>query len=145
VRVLPPVPRGIDPGLLFADWEKLPGHEGPVEFALDAESAEHSLWLTFHPPAERWPNPRLETLGPIAPGREIVLATPRGDESHLARCAEALSELFGAPAALRAEGGRPRGMFEPLVLHLGSGPGAERKLVQLLGLAEALLLAGGSR
>ncbi len=140
VRVLPPLPRGIDPGLVFADWEKRPGHTGPVEFALDAEAPEHSLWLTFHPPDERWPSPRVEMLQPPAPGREIVLVSPRGDELHLARFAEALEELLGVSAAARAAGFRPAGALEPLVLQLGDGPSAERKLVEYVGLSEAFAL-----
>jgi hypothetical protein len=145
VRVLAPLPRGVDPGLVFADWEKLPGHAGPVEFVLDAEAPEHSLWLTFHPPEERWPSPRLETLAGLVPGREVVLATPRGDEPHLARFAEALSELLGARATLRAEGTpRPPGL-EPLVLRFDGSPASERKLVEILGMAEAFALGAPGR
>ena len=145
VRVVPPLPRGVEPGPLLADWEKLPDHEGPVEFALDASQPEHSLWLTFRPPTERWPSPRLETLAAPGPGREIVLVSPRGDEPVLARFAEALSELLDAPAALRAEGFRPATPREPLVLHFGGGPSDERKLIELVGLAEAFALRAPNR
>ena len=139
VRLLPPLPRGVEPGQLFADWEKLAGHEGPVEFALDAEANEHTLWLTFLPPEERWPNPRLETLGRPA-GLEIVLRSPRGDEPYLARYAVALGELLGVPAVLRGARFVPPGPLEPLVLNLDAGPQGERKLVDSIGLAEAFVL-----
>ena len=139
VRLLPPLPRGVEPGQLFADWEKLAGHEGPVEFALDAEANEHTLWLTFLPPEERWPNPRLETLKRPA-GRELVLRSPRGDEPYLARCAAALGELLGVPAALRGARFVPPGPLEPLVVNLDAGPQGERKLVDSIGLAEAFVL-----
>lgn len=140
VRVLPPLPRGIDPGQLLADWEKLPGHVGPVEFVLDAEASEHSLWLAFLPPAERWPSPPVEALRPPAPGSEIVLVSARDGEPLLARFAEALSELLGVPAAVRAPGFRSRAELEPLVMRFGDGSRAERKLLEYIGLAEAFAL-----
>ncbi len=140
VRVLAPLPRGIDPGLVFADWEKLAGHEGPVEFTLDAEQPEHSLWLTFHPAEERWPSPRLELLARPSAGRELVLTSPGADEPVLARFAEALGELLQVPASLRAEGFRPASALEPIVLRFGPGPRSERKLLEYLGLAEAFAL-----
>lgn len=139
VRVLAPVPRGIDPGLIFADWEKLPDHEGPVEFTLDAEQPEHSLWLTFHPAKESWPSPRLELLARPTAGRELVVSAPEPEE-RLARFAEALGELVQVPASLRVEGVQAGAGLEPIVLHLGSGPRSERKLLEYLGLAEAFAL-----
>ena len=134
------LPRGVDPGLLFADWEKRPGETGALSFTLDSEASEHSLWLTFHPLAERWPNPRLETLPALAPGREVWLVSPRGDEPHLARFAEALGELLGHPSLLRPEGARAAPGLEPLVLRFPEGPGGERRLVEFVGLVEAFLL-----
>ncbi|HEX6884579.1 MAG TPA: hypothetical protein VF530_14480 [Planctomycetota bacterium] len=145
VAVLPPLPRGVDAGLLFADWEKLPGHVGPVPFELSAEDPEHSLWLTFHPPRERWPLPLPETLAPLAPGRTLLLVSPRGDEPHLARFAEALEELLGAPARLVPPGAPAPGELEPLRLRFDAPESAERKLVELLGLAEAFALRGPVR
>lgn len=145
VRVRAPLPRGIDPGLLFADWEKRPGEAGALSFTLDSEASEHSLWLTFHPPAERWPNPRLETLTALAPGREVWLVSSRGDEPHLARFAEALGELLDHPSQLRPEGARAMPGLEPLVLHFPEGPGGERRLVEFVGLVEAFLLGTPGR
>lgn len=140
-----PLPRGLEPGLLFADWEKLPGHVGPVEFRLDAEANEHSLWQTFQPPEARWPSPALETLPALAPGREIWLVSPRGDEPHLRRCAEALGELLGNVARACAAGSRPAPGLEPLVLRFDPGPASERMLVDVIGLAEAFALSRGVR
>ncbi len=145
VRVQAPLPNGIEPGLLFADWEKLPGHVGPVEFQLDAESNEHSLWLTFQPPQVRWPSPPLETLRAPPPGRELWLVSPRGDEPHLRRFAEALSELLGSVARACAAGTRPAPGLEPIVLRFDPGPSGERMLVDLVGLAEALALSAPDR
>jgi hypothetical protein len=146
VRILPPLPRGIEPGLLFQDWVKRPEHAGPLEFALSAEDPEHSLWLTFHPLEERWPSPRPETLERAAATRELVIWTPQGDEPHLRLCAETLGELLGVPSALRGAGWRPSAPgLEPLVVHLGATRADERKLVALLGLTEAWLLAGDGR
>jgi hypothetical protein len=145
VRVVPPLPRGVDAGLLFADWEKRPGHAGPLEFALTPEEPEHSLWLTFHAPEERWPLPLPETLVPLAPGRMIQLIGERGDEPHLMRFAEALEELFGSRARLQAPGTAPTEALEPLVLRFDSPAAAERKLVELFGLAEAFALHGPVR
>jgi hypothetical protein len=145
VRILAPLPRGVDAGLVFADWEKLPGHQGPVEFALDPTAGEHSLWLTFHPPASRWPEPAVEALAPLAPGRAIVLVTPHGNEPHLARFAEALAELTGARTRLVTEAGTAPGEMEPLVLRLDDPASAERKLVDLVGLTEAFALRSALR
>jgi len=145
VRVLAPLPRGIEPGLAFADWEKLPGDAGPVEFLLDAESNEHSLWQTFHPPEARWPSPPLETLGALTRGREILLESPRGDEPELRRFAEALSELLGIEARACAAESRSVAGLEPLVLRFAPGPVGERMLVDFLGLAEAFALSAPDR
>jgi hypothetical protein len=146
VRILPPLPRGIEPGLLFEDWVKRPENRGPVEFALSAEDPEHALWLTFHPLEERWPGPPPESLPPSAAERELVLWTPRGDEPHLRLCAETLGELLGVPSALRGAGWEPRAPgLEPLVVRLGATRADERKLVDLLGLAEAWLLGADGR
>jgi len=145
VRVLAPLPRGIQPGLAFADWEKLPPDAGPVEFRLDAESNEHSLWLTFHPPEARWPSPPLESLHALSPGREILLESPRGDEPELRRFAEALSELLGVEARVSAPQAHPRAGLEPLVLRFVPGPAHERMLVDLIGLAEAFALSAPDR
>jgi hypothetical protein len=141
VRVRAPLPRGIEPGLAFADWEKLPAGAGPVEFALDAESKEHSLWVTFHPPEARWPNPPPDTLRALAPGREILLESPHGDEPQLRRFAEALSELLGVEARACAADARPSRELEPLVLRFDPGPAGERMLVDCIGLAEAFALS----
>jgi hypothetical protein len=139
VRVRPPLPRGVDAGLLFADWERQEGH-APVEFTLSAEAPEHSLWLTFHPPSARWPKPRLETLAPEVAQREVVVLSPYGDEPHFARFAEALGELLGVPSALARAGSRPRGVLAPIALHLSDELDAERKWLDVLGLAEAFAL-----
>lgn len=145
VRVQAPLPRGIEPGMQFADWEKLPGHEGPVEFELDAESGEHSLWLTFRPPELRWPSPPRSALRALAPGREIRLESPRGDEPHLVRFAEALSELLGVPARACAPGTPLGPGLEPLVLRFDPGPAGERMLADFIGLAEAFVLVAPDR
>ena len=145
VRVSAPLPGGVEPGLLFADWEKLPGHVGPVEFRLDAESNEHSLWLTFQPPRVRWPSPPLAMLRAPLPGQELWLVSPRGDEPHLQRFAEALSELFGLVARGCDAGKRPPPGLEPIVLRFDPGPASERMLVDLIGLAEALALSAPDR
>ncbi|MSR60993.1 MAG: hypothetical protein EXS08_00910 [Planctomycetes bacterium] len=153
--VLAPLPQGVERGLLFADWNKLPEHQGPVPFELAAASAEadegapnpseHSLWLTFHPPQERWPAPSAEMLRAPPNGREILLLSPRGDEAHLRLFAEALGELLGTRTRLAAEGFAPASGLEPLVLHLAPGASGERKLVELFGLCEALLLGPSGR
>src|SRR5262245_9519678 len=145
VRVQAPLPRGVEPGLAFADWEKLPPGSGPTEFRLDAESNEHSLWVTFHPPGARWPSPRLDSISALNPGREILLESPRGDEPELHRFAEALSELLGVEARATAPGSLPRAGLEPLVLRFDPGPSRERMLADLIGLAEAFALSAPDR
>jgi len=139
VRVVAPVPQGIDPGLLFADWEKLDRNDEPVEFSLGGDAPEHSLWLTFHPPGARWPTPRSEALSALRPERGLVLLTPRTGDPLLARFAEALAELFGIPARVASEIPRAPGL-EPLVMNLEEAQGGERKLVSLIGLAESFAL-----
>jgi hypothetical protein len=145
VLVQAPLPRGVEPGLAFADWEKLPPGAGPVEFRLDAEANEHALWVTFRPPEARWPSPPLDTLVALNPGREILLESPRGDEPELRRFAEALSELLGVEARTSASGARPRAGLEPLVLRFGTAPARERLLTDLIGLAEAFALSAPDR
>lgn len=145
VRVRPPLPRGIEPGTLFVDWEKRPGERGPIEFVLDAEANEHSLWLTYHPREIGWPAPPPERLHPPEPGQEVRVLSPRGDEAHLRRFAEALGELLDRPAGLHASDERPPTGLEPLVLRFEDGPDDERKLVELMGTTEALLLAPEGR
>jgi hypothetical protein len=142
VAVAPPLPRGIERGLVLADWEKLTGSAAaePVEFLLAAEPPEHSLWLTFHPRAERWPDPRAEVLAAVRVERELVVCSPAGDEAHLARFAAAAGELLGIPARLAPQGFAAASGREPLVLNLGRGPGDEAKLVEILGALEAFLL-----
>jgi hypothetical protein len=145
VRVQAPVPRGVEAGLAFADWEKLPPGSAQAEFRLDSESSEHSLWLTFHPPEARWPSPALDALGALNPGREILLESPRGDEPELLHFAAALSELLGVAARLGARGAPARAGLEPLVLRFDPGPARERMLVDLVGLAEAFALSAPDR
>lgn len=145
VRLQPPVPNGIEPGVIFADWEKRPGERGPIEFRLDAEANEHSLWQTFHPRAARWPAPAPETLRPPRPGQALWVQSPGGDEAHLRRFAEALGELLECPAALHASSERPQAGLEPLVLRFEGGPEDERKLVELMGTTEAFLLQPADR
>jgi hypothetical protein len=145
VRLRAPMPRGIEPGLAFADWEKLPAGAGPVEFRLDAEANEHSLWVTFHPPEARWPSPPPETLRALTPGRMILLESPPDDEPVLRRFAEALSELLGVEARACAAGARPAPGLEPLVLRFDPGPAGERMLVDCIGLAEAFALSTPDR
>ncbi len=140
VRVIPPLPQRVDPGLVFADWERSSSGP-PVDFTLSADSPEHTLWLTFHRPDSRWPAPLPSDLPPLAPARRIRVVSPRGDEPRLARFAEALAELFGVPAELASETEPPRpGLLEPLVLHLDPERAGERKLVSLIGLAESRAL-----
>jgi len=136
VRVAAPVPRGIEPGLLFADWEKRPGPLAPVEFLLSAEEPEHTLWLTFHPPRDHLPSPPLELLRTPRAERGILLVSPGGDEPHLLACAHALAELFEIPCELRAAEYVPAPGLEPLVVRLGTDPDGERRLVHWLGYAE---------
>jgi len=151
VRVAPPasaaLPAGIDPGQLFADWEKLENGDEPVELSLTSELVEHSLWLTFRPRETRWPTPRAHMLAGLQPERELVLVSARGDEPVLARFAEALSELFGIRARLTVDdrlavSPAGAGSLEPLVLRLDTGAVGERKLASLIGLAESFALQG---
>jgi hypothetical protein len=145
VRVAPPCPPGVDPGLVFADWERLPAGQHTAEFLLEPGSEEHTLWLTFHPREQRWPQPAPERLAWPAPERTLLLRSERGDEPHLRRFAEALAELFGTPGSLVArEAALPRLWLEPLVIELGPGGSAdERKLASMISLAEGLALSRG--
>ena len=150
VAILPPLPRGVDAGLVFADWEKRPGHVGPLEFALDGSSpdggaSEHSLWLTFHPPQDRWPQPLPDELAPLVPGRALVLVAPPGEAPHLARFADALAEILEVPTRLASTDTPLPGELEPLVLRFDVQASAERKLVELIGMAEAFALRAAVR
>jgi hypothetical protein len=145
VRIEPPLPLGVEAGVLFADWDKRPGPIAPVEFTLTAEDPEHSLWLTFHPREEHLANPPLEWVRTPRVERGIVLLSPAGTEPHLGACASALAELFEVPCVLRAEGFTPPAGLEPLVIRLGSGADGERRLAHWLGLAERHFLAGHGR
>jgi len=145
VRVAPPLPRGIEAGLLFADWEKQGDPRAPVEFVLTAEDPEHILWLTFHPPKDHLAHPPLASLRAPQPGREVLVVSPAGDEPVLMGLAGALEELLGVPARLVSSAYRPAPGLEPLVLHLDDTPNGERRLLHWLGLAERQLLARHDR
>ncbi len=147
VRVRPPLPEGVERGQLFVDWERRNESAFPVELALGPKESEHTLWLTFHRREERWPAPLPEALPGLAPARVVIIRSPRGDEAHLARFAEALSELFGLRSEL-APSGRPPGelLLEPIELDLDpEKAGSERKLAGMIGLSESLALARARR
>ena len=135
------MPRGIDAGLILADWETHPGPLKPIEFLLTAEDPEHTLWLTFHPPRTHLANPPLERLRTPSRERGMLLLSPDGDEPHLAACAHALAELFEIPCELRALDHMPRAGLEPLVLHCDGSADGEQRLLHWLGLAERHFLA----
>jgi hypothetical protein len=144
VRVAAPLPRGVEPGTLLADWERQPAGTTTAEFALDAENNEHSLWLGFRPRAVRWPSPPREQLRALAPGRRVyVVGSP--EELRLARLAEALGELLGVDARFTPALPKSAPDVEPLVLELSAGPARERKLAELIGLVEAFVLGPAGR
>lgn len=145
VRVLPPVPRGIEPGLVFADWEKRPGELVPIEFVLTAEDPEHTLWLTFHPPRDHLPNPPLELVRTPSVARGILVLSPTGAEPHLVAFTHALAELFEVPCELFSSDHVPRAGLEPLVLRLDTSSDGERRLAHWLGHAERHFLAARVR
>jgi hypothetical protein len=145
VRVKAPVPPGIDPGKVLADWERQPDGQEIVEFVLDAENAEHSLWLTFHPRAERWPRPPVELLRPLASGRTLLVLGRADDAARLRSFAEAAHELLGISTRFVTELPATSFAFEPLVLDLRSATSLERKLGEMLGRIEALVLPPASR
>lgn len=141
VRARPPLPRGVDPGLLFVDWERTdPGAELP-SLTLTAEEPEHSVWITFHRPKERWPAP----LEP-RPGldRELVLVVPEEDGA-LRRSAEALGELLEMPVRVVRERPAQGEGPEPLVLSFDEPAGRERKWIAMLGQAEDFVLGRARR
>ena len=145
VRVRPPLPRGVEAGLLFADWEKQSGPDVTVAFRLTAEEPEHILWLSFHPPRDHLANPPLALLRSPAAGRTLLVVSPGGDEPVLSGLTGALEELLGVPARLVAPEYRPAAGLEPLVLRLDESPAGERRLAHWLGLAERHLLAPRDR
>jgi len=145
LRIAPPVPRGIEPGLLFANWEKQASPHLPVEFHLTAEDPEHILWLSFHPPKDHLANPPLAYLRAPGPERTLLVVSPDGDEPHLVGFAGALEELLGLPARLVASDHVPPAGLEPLVLNLDGSLAGERRLTHWLGLAERHLLSPRGR
>lgn len=145
VRVVPPLPRGVEAGLLFADWEKQAGPHVEVEFVLTAEDPEHILWLSFHPPKDHLANPPLDFLRAPGPERTLLVVSPQGDELELAGFAGALEELLGVPARLVTAAYRPPAGLEPLVLNLDGSVAGRRRLAHWLGLAERHLLAPRDR
>ncbi len=148
LRVEPPVPPGVEIGLLYADWERVDDGTVAVGLRLSAEEPRHTIWGRFRSRHERWPAPLPRATGVPRPRVPLRLVVPAGAERtpRLARFAEALSELFGLACELR-EGDRAPdgGLFEPTTLHLGDGPDAERKLVAMISLVEAHALAGAAR
>jgi len=145
VRVVPPLPRGVEAGLLFADWEKQAGPHVTVEFTLTAEEPEHILWLSFHPPRDHLANPPLAQLRAPGPERTLLVLSPDGNEPQLVGFAGAMEELLGLPARVVTAAHQPAPGLEPLVLQLDSSPSGERRLVHWLGLAERHLLAPRDR
>jgi hypothetical protein len=141
VRARPPLPGGVDAGLLFVDWERTDADATLPGLTLDAEDPEHSVWLTFHRPRSRWPTPREPRIGP---GRTLVVVDPEGDPA-LRRSAEALGELLGMPAQVVGERPTTGTGLEPLVLAFDEPAARERKWVAMLGQAERLALSSGSR
>lgn len=139
VRARPPMPHGVDPGLLFVDWERTdPGADVPA-LTLTGEQPEHSVWITFHRPNSRWPAPLDPRPGL---GRELVVVVPV-EEPALRRSAEALGELLEMP--VRVVPGRPVAGEgpEPLVLSFDEPEGRERKWIAMLGQAEDFVLGPG--
>jgi hypothetical protein len=145
VRVLPPVPPGIEPGQVFADWEKRPGALVPIEFTLTAEDPEHTLWLTFQAPRDHLPNPPLEFMRTPDAARGILVLSPGGNEPHLAAFTHALSELFEIPCELFPAEHVPRAGLEPLTIRLDTSSDGERRLAHWLGHAERHFLAARVR
>jgi hypothetical protein len=158
VSVLLPAPRGVEIALTYADWEKLPDPKAWIEVELSAEEPEHTLWGRFLPREDRWPMPLpAETAGTamraplaIAPGAPGADGSGPDGDGRLPRFAEALAELFDRPCLWPySPRARPSvqdgGPLEPIVIHLGSGPDPERKLIAMLSLAELHALEGPGR
>ena len=149
VRVQPPLPGGIDAGPYHVDWERLPeDRRDAVEFLLGPakEQRTHTLWVSFRRRRENWPAPRIESIAPLDRSRALLVASPRGDEPHLARFAEALGELFALPTALVSEPASGDAfLLEPIVIRIGEGWAGERKLATMIGLAEDFALRPRAR
>lgn len=145
LSIAPPVPPGVEIGAIYADWESLDGNPEAAELVLSADAPSHSIWGRFLPRAERWPAPLPDPDRPPQPREELVLVVPaeRRGEPVFARFAEALAELYELPCELVDENAGPgRHLLEPVAIHLGSGAESERKLVAMIGLAEAWALPG---
>ena len=150
VAVTLPVPPGVELGVVYADWERLDETDAPVPLVLSPDSPTHELWGRFRSLAVRWPAPLPGDDSPLVRTPErVVIQVPRGGapDPRVARFAEGLAELIERPTSLRRAGDMPRESeegrgLEPLLLHLDDPAEAERKLVALMGLAEAHALAG---
>jgi len=151
VRVRPPVPPGVEIGLLYADWERCDEPHAPVtlELSQSEEGQKRAVWGRFQPREERWPAPEPAADLPRlrAP---IVIVGPDEAAPRLARFCESLEELFGLPCSLRssATADTPT-FFEPTRMHLGTQESperdSERKLRAMISLAERWALAGAAR
>ena len=154
VRVLPPLPAGVEIGLLYSDWEKVATERATVALHLHPDEPRHSLWGRFRGRRDRWPSPRAGALrdskapgatGPNpdlpVPDLEVVVPPALAGDARLARFSEALSELFERPCTLRTtRAPRKTSLLEPISIHLGDGSDWERKLLGLISMIEATVL-----
>ena len=151
VRVAPPVPPGVEIGLLYADWMRLDDPLAPVPFTLSTEEPEHTVWGRFRPRSERWPAPLAPRDFQVRRGRGVVVEVANlaveSDEPFYQRLSQALGELFGVPSQLQRRGTHSveETFFEPTVLRLEGSAAGERKLLAMLSLIENYALAGGAR
>ncbi len=148
VRLVLPVPRGVDIALTYEDWEKLADPRAPVLVELSAEDPEHTVWGRFQPRRDRWPMTLPgEDARAVRARAPLALAVPEEDgDPRLARFAEALAELFDRPCLHPYEPSlETAGPFEPIVLHLGAGFDPDRKLTAMISLSEIHALAGAAR
>ncbi len=147
LRVLPPVPAGVDIGLLYSDWEKVATERAVVPFRLEPDMERFTIWARFLGRRDRWPS-----AGRALPSRvrmenelEVVVPPERANDARLARFAEALAELFDRPCTLRTTLDPPRAtLLEPIAIHLGADD-ASGKLLGLLSMIEASVLARDGR
>jgi hypothetical protein len=151
VTVLPPVPSGVDIGLLYADWTEIAQAREAVPFTVAPGDAAHTIWGRFLGRPARLPAPVLAPGAPRPRGDlRVVVPEARAGEALLSRFAEALSELFDRPALVTTDalddrldgagGDATAPPFEPIAIRIEDGAAGEEKLVAMIAMIERLLL-----
>jgi hypothetical protein len=145
-KVLPPEPNAQRIALLYADWIKVGTERQAVDVKLAPGDPTYTIWGRFLSRRASSPIPRggrMQARDSDKPRHEIEIRLPleRMEEPFMQQLARTLVELSGSKVSLRAPKLVPPVRFpEPIVIRLGTGVAAEKKLLELVDRIEESLL-----